>query len=158
MWYKKISKGDNMYKIQQILKQDANQDMVVLDKVFDILNHVSTRVVLVEDTPKHKKYSVAYGVDKASIVMTDTQTIIGISCNNQAGHYEIVHSENNLNVKTALEKLQKQLSLQSKLEHIINRDKKIIIQPKTLPVSAKVLEVENKTLRVASTIRDVSSR
>ena len=105
-----------------------------LDEFVDMLDHISTRVVLVKDDHNEKLYSVEYGKDKAMVSIRGSNAIINVSYNGKLNVNRIVLRE-----KPELIKLQKQLELQSKIGPMMSAPGIINVHTKTLKVQQQML-------------------
>ena len=147
-----VIKGKTMDKV----KQNACQDMVALNKVLEMLDYISARVVLIEKTPAGERYSVVHDKDGAYVYITNTGATINIFRDNNMVLRGIVSAKNGAGVQSALDSLRNSLDLQSKLEQILKPSKIIKIKPKTLEVSSGTLKVASGTLKVAQQTLQVS--
>jgi len=134
----------------QFSNPNANQYIAALNEVFEILNHVSTHVVLVEDTPASKRYTAEYGGAKAYISIKDTNAIINICYGKGGSRRRIELYKSDADVKEALMKLQEQLNLQSKLDSIMKPSAIIDVPFKTINVPHQIISVPQRIMRVGS--------
>lgn len=118
-------------------KQNIGSDMIVLNKVFEILNYISARVILIEKTPVGERYSVVHGGDIAYVYMTNTGVTINIYCDDNMVLRRIVSATNGADVKEAIASLQEKLVSRSKIK-----------SPKTMKSPEYMLNLQSEILRI----------
>jgi len=110
------------------IKQDASQDMLVLNKVFDMLDYVSARVILIEKTSVGERYSVSRGKDIAYVYMTNTYATINVYCDGNMILRRIVPATDGKDVKDALDSLRGRLVSKSKICASITKTEALSLQ------------------------------
>ena len=134
----------------QFSNPNANQYIAALNEVLEILDHVSTHVVLVEDTPSNKRYTAEYNGDKAYIRIMNSNAIINICRGKDGSRRRIELYKTDAETKAALEILQEQLNLQSKLDSIMKPSAIIDVPFKTINVPHQIISVPQRIMRVGS--------
>lgn len=137
-----------MLNKEQIFEQNAQ--IAALKRLSEILDHVSTRVVLVKKTPTNERYTAEYGEDKAYINITDLNTTINIVRAGKKIFHQIVSQTNDVEVKSALSALKDQLALQSKMGPLMSKPGIIGVHTETAKIKFKTLKAQHQTLRVDS--------
>jgi len=126
------------------IKQDVGSDMMVLNKIFDMLDYVGARVISIEKTPLGERYSVSYGKDIAYVYMTNTGAVINIYCDGNMVLRRIV-SVKDAGVRDTLVSLQEKLAARSK-----------ICQSKIKESSEDMLNLQLEILRINRKIHKIS--
>lgn len=132
-------------------EQYFHPEMAGFNKLFEMLDRISARVVMIEDTEKVKRYSVTYGKEGATVCISGNNVIIKIYQNKNMVSNHVIHIGNKPDIKSAMVSLEEMLDLHLKAEQIMNPSK-------TIKVPFSILKVEQKKLEVSNAVLEVSKR